>query len=96
MTFIVLVGVAWIFNPYLAPRWRTNAERWTTRERSHGHPFYWMLRFGDKDSVYDYDYPGCNKAVGCGGLSACKAQHQNVYNRPTKVEYNVKNVIYIE
>lgn len=42
---LITVGVYWLFNPYLAHRWRTCGERWSTRERSHGHPFYWMMRY---------------------------------------------------
>lgn len=34
-----LGSVMWLY------RWRTSAERWTTRERSHGHPFYWLMRY---------------------------------------------------
>ena len=88
MTLLVIVGVVWIFNPYMAHRWRTCVERWTTRERSHGHPFYWLMRYGDKDSAYDHDADWQSKSY--------IGMHKNLYNRPAKQECNVKNVIYIE
>ena len=94
---MLVVGVVWIFNPYLAHRWRSTKERWTTRQRSHGYPFYWMMRYGDKDSAYDHDADqcGCTPAVSC-GAKTCTSMHRRLYNRPSKAECNVKNIIYIE
>lgn len=42
-TLIVVIGIYYIFNPYLAGKWRTNEELWKTREQSHGWPFYSQL-----------------------------------------------------
>lgn len=104
VTILVLISVVWIFNPYLAHRWRSTRERWTTRERSHGYPFYWMMRFGDKDSAYDFDAdqgcPGCTPPATRGpkacGAKTCTSMHRDLYNRPAKAECNVNNIIYIE
>lgn len=101
ITIIAMIGVVWIFNPYLAHRWRSTRERWTTRERSHGHPFYWMMRFGDKDSAYDFDADqGCTRTASPGPLACgektCTSMHRDLYNRPAKAVCNVKNIIYIE
>jgi hypothetical protein len=92
ITLLIVLGTVWIFNPYMAHRWRTDVERWTTRERSHGHPFYWLMRFGDKTSAYDFD-AGCDGACPGGGI-ACK--HRDVYNRPAKMTCDTKNVIYVQ
>lgn len=93
----LVFGIVWMFNPYMASRWRTDVERWTTRERSYGHPFYWKMRYADKDSAYDHDAdPGCSSSgVSCGNRS-CKSMHNNLYNRPTKIIRRVKNIIYVE
>lgn len=45
LPLILTIGLVLIFNPYRALRWRTDEERWTARERSHGHPFYMRMRF---------------------------------------------------
>jgi len=96
---LVVIGVIYIFNPYISQRWRTTRERWTTRERSHGYPFYWMMRFGDKDSSYDFDADQCGCAspgpFAC-GEKTCTSMHRDLYNRPAKAVCNVKNIIYIE
>ncbi len=42
---IVALVTAWIFNPMSAFKPKNCVEQWTTRERSHGHPYYWKLRF---------------------------------------------------
>lgn len=86
VTLIFIVGTIWVFNPYMSHQWRSSKERWTTRERSHGHPFYWKIRYGKKSSPYDYD-------AGCDGI--CYGG-ENLANRPRKMQYTVKNVDYIE
>ena len=45
----LLVGIFLLFNPYKALRWRTDEERWSTRERSYGHPFYMRMRFDPEE-----------------------------------------------
>ncbi len=47
---IIALVTAWIFNPYKTFKPATKqsvgcVEKWTTRERSHGYPYYWKLRF---------------------------------------------------
>ena len=104
ITLLLVVGVVWVFNPYMAHRWRTDVERWTTRERSHGHPFYWMMRYGDRDSAYDFDAaqgcPGCTPTASPGplacGSKTCTSMHRDLYNRPAKQVCDVKNIIYIQ
>lgn len=41
---VIVVIIIWIFNPYMSYIWRSACERWHTRERSYGHPFYSMIK----------------------------------------------------
>lgn len=98
VTILIIIGVAWLFNPYMAQRWRTTRERWTTRERSHGHPFYWRMRYADPDR-----WPYNDEDAGCPGGSCDQfpkhiytQHHRDLYNRPAKMQCNSKNVIYIQ
>ena len=55
------VATKCVFAPYKAHRWRTDLERWTTRDRSHGWPFYYNLQFGpdgwsDQNERHHYTY----------------------------------------
>ena len=50
LPIFITIGLFLIFNPYRALRWRTNDERWTTRERSYGHPFYMRMRFDPEET----------------------------------------------
>ena len=46
VTGIILTGcIYYIFNPYMAFKPKNNIQRWTTREKSYGHPHYWKLRY---------------------------------------------------
>jgi hypothetical protein len=47
MNLILIAFIAicvYVFSPYVAQRWRTDVERWSTRERSFGHPYYQRLK----------------------------------------------------
>ena len=41
---IIVISLFTIFNPYMAFTPRSACERWQTRERSYGHPFYWKMK----------------------------------------------------
>lgn len=51
----ILAGMYAIFNPYLAFKPKTLCEKWTTRERSHGHPYYWKMRYNPNNYVHHPD-----------------------------------------
>ncbi len=41
---IIVLTVVLLFEPY-----RTDEERWTTRERSYGYPFYWRMQYDESE-----------------------------------------------
>ena len=51
----ILAGMYAIFNPYLAFKPKTSCEKWTTRERSYGHPYYFKLKYEPKNYVHHPD-----------------------------------------
>ena len=50
-----LVGLYYVFNPYMWFSPRSNEELWKTRERSYGHPYYWKMRYDPKMYVHHVD-----------------------------------------
>ena len=100
---IIIVITGLLFNPYLAFKPRDNFERWTTRELSYGHPYYWKKRYcSGKQSNDDYPlhlgwlnnerYEWCddtksNDAVFC---------DSDVNNLNIKRRSFIKNIMYIE
>ena len=52
---VVIGGVFYIFNPYMYFKPKTNVEKWTTREQSYGHPYYWKLRYCSDEYVHHPD-----------------------------------------
>ena len=54
-TTAILGAMYAIFNPYLAFKPKTLCEKWTTRERSHGHPYYWKMRYCPEMYVHHPD-----------------------------------------
>lgn len=88
---VVVLATAYVFSPYFALRPRTSEERWTTRERSYGHPYYWKLRYGEH----------CDEKCDPGNSDGCKPEgwserHHEAYNRRNKIVRTCKNVVYIE
>ena len=53
----IILATIWIFNPYRQYNWRNCVERWTAREKSHGHPYYWKLRFQPDPKGKDWYHP---------------------------------------
>lgn len=51
----MIAGVYMIFNPYLSFKPKTEIERWTTRERSYGHPYYFKLRYSPDQYIHHSD-----------------------------------------
>ena len=71
---LVVIIVAYLFNPYMSFIPKTEDELWKTRELSHGGPYYWKMQYCPKMNV----------------------RHPEVYNRPFKVRYYNRNVMYIQ
>ena len=86
---LLVFGVGFIFNPYLANGWLWKGcqEEWTTRERSYGHPFYWKLRFFGGERMAD---------------GMCVIPHRDhlvhpiLSNRPQHHRRYPRNVMYLE
>lgn len=51
----IILGCYAIFNPYLSFVPKDCVEKWTTRERSHGHPYYWKMRYQPEQYIHHTD-----------------------------------------
>ena len=102
------LGIVLIFNPLSAFQPRNEIERWTTRERSFGYPYYWKMRYCTsgtlKNGVPSLGWNNNNRFPWCGdgnkGPEDTKGEyyphHPDVYNRSMKKRCFIKNVMYIE
>lgn len=103
---IIIVIAGLIFNPYLSHKPKNILERWSTRERSFGHPYYWRMRYcagkqSDSDNPLHLGWLNNERYEWCKDYSKdCKDnylnRHQDVYNRFPNRRGFIKNVMYIE
>ncbi len=103
---IIILITGLIFNPYLAHESRDTLERWTTRERSFGHPYYWRMRYcaGKKskdDNPISLSWNNNNKFNWCSEYSKDHGDnyfehHSDVYNKSFFRRGFSKNIMYIE
>jgi len=103
---IVLIIAGLVFNPYMAHEPRDMLERWTTRERSFGHPYYWRMRFcaGEQsvdDNPISLSWGNNERFKWCSAYSNdCGdnyfEHHPDVYNKSTNRRGFAKNIMYIE
>jgi hypothetical protein len=59
---IIAYGCCKAFSPYFAQRYRTDIERWSTRERAFGHVYYEKLK-NDPDRHHTVYNRPCNKTI---------------------------------
>lgn len=45
----ILGCVCYLFNPYMSFIPKSEIDLWKTRERSHGHPYYYKLRYNPQE-----------------------------------------------
>lgn len=80
IVFGTIITIAFLFNG--ARRNRNSIERWTTRERSHGWPYYWKV----KQQMWACPQ---NEAL-------WKALEDKAFNRYAPITRVCKNIIYLE
>ncbi len=51
----VCAGIYMLFNPYMSFKPKNCIEKWTTRERSYGHPYYWKMRYCPEMNIHHPD-----------------------------------------
>lgn len=103
---IVILITGLILNPYMSHKPRDMLERWTTRERSFGHPYYWRMRYCAGKQFND-DYPLHLSWLNNERFKWCSAysndcgdnyfdHHTDVHNKLARGRGFTKNIMYIE
>jgi hypothetical protein len=83
---VVGIVVAWLFNPFMAYKNRSEKDLWKTNEKSHGWPHYFKMIHGNHQ-----------ESENCDAEESCKGWPKEIQiKRPQKNILRSCNIIYVE